>query len=204
MAFFALPDVKPPAEGTETPFHGLDMTQFDALICDRGSGVQRAGRAEQRQHERRASVLGVRDAVHRRHVRAPEGRVSRASTPYKTAYTDLRRRVPAEGQGRVVQLPRPRRAAPELGRVEPRRPVPAPRGQGLPDAHVARRSTAPRGTPTASATASASNRQLAARTMLLRARQESYLDRSEQPARVPRGSQRRRRRRVPAARYLSR
>jgi hypothetical protein len=32
MAFFALPDVKPPAGGTVTPFHGLDMTQFDALM----------------------------------------------------------------------------------------------------------------------------------------------------------------------------
>ena len=32
MAFFALPDVKPPASGKLTPFHGLDMTQFDALI----------------------------------------------------------------------------------------------------------------------------------------------------------------------------
>ena len=32
MAFFALPDVMPPADGLKTPFHGLDMTQFDALI----------------------------------------------------------------------------------------------------------------------------------------------------------------------------
>ena len=31
MAFFALPDVMPPAEGHRTPFHGLDMTQFDEL-----------------------------------------------------------------------------------------------------------------------------------------------------------------------------
>ena len=32
MAFFALPDVLPPAGGNKTPFHGLDSTQFDALI----------------------------------------------------------------------------------------------------------------------------------------------------------------------------
>ncbi|MBL0214647.1 MAG: hypothetical protein IPQ07_12250 [Myxococcales bacterium] len=32
MAFFALPDVAPPAEGKKTPFHGLDMTQFDSMI----------------------------------------------------------------------------------------------------------------------------------------------------------------------------
>jgi hypothetical protein len=32
MAFFALPDVMPPAEGMKTPFHGLDESQFDALI----------------------------------------------------------------------------------------------------------------------------------------------------------------------------
>ncbi len=32
MVFFALPDVLPPAEGKATPFHGLDMTQFDALM----------------------------------------------------------------------------------------------------------------------------------------------------------------------------
>ncbi len=31
MAFFALPDVKPPADGVTTPFHGLDMDQFSAL-----------------------------------------------------------------------------------------------------------------------------------------------------------------------------
>lgn len=31
MAFFALPDVKPPADGLTTPFHGLDATQFDAI-----------------------------------------------------------------------------------------------------------------------------------------------------------------------------
>ncbi len=32
MAFFALPDVAPPEGGTLTPFHGLDMDQFDALM----------------------------------------------------------------------------------------------------------------------------------------------------------------------------
>ena len=32
MAFFALPDVLPPADGQKTPFHGLDMTQFQSLI----------------------------------------------------------------------------------------------------------------------------------------------------------------------------
>jgi hypothetical protein len=32
MAFFALPDVMPPAEGKTTPFHGLDMDQFSSLI----------------------------------------------------------------------------------------------------------------------------------------------------------------------------
>ncbi|HEY5951607.1 MAG TPA: hypothetical protein VIV40_39205, partial [Kofleriaceae bacterium] len=32
MAFFALPDVLPPQGGKQTPFHGLDMTQFDDLI----------------------------------------------------------------------------------------------------------------------------------------------------------------------------
>jgi hypothetical protein len=32
MAFFAIPDVMPPADGKKTPFHGLDMTQFDALM----------------------------------------------------------------------------------------------------------------------------------------------------------------------------
>ncbi|HEY4180524.1 MAG TPA: hypothetical protein VGM90_26955 [Kofleriaceae bacterium] len=32
MAFFALPDVMPPAEGNKTPFHGLDMDQFSALM----------------------------------------------------------------------------------------------------------------------------------------------------------------------------
>ena len=32
MAFFALPDVRPPADGTTTPFHGLDMDQFQTLI----------------------------------------------------------------------------------------------------------------------------------------------------------------------------
>lgn len=32
MAFFALPDVEPPAGGITTPFHGLDMDQFDALM----------------------------------------------------------------------------------------------------------------------------------------------------------------------------
>jgi hypothetical protein len=32
MAFFALPDVQPPEGGHVTPFHGLDMTQFDALM----------------------------------------------------------------------------------------------------------------------------------------------------------------------------
>ncbi|HEU0032779.1 MAG TPA: hypothetical protein VFQ53_19240 [Kofleriaceae bacterium] len=31
MIFFALPDVKPPEGGKLTPFHGLDMDQFDAL-----------------------------------------------------------------------------------------------------------------------------------------------------------------------------
>ena len=31
MVFFALPDVAPPADGKLTPFHGLDMDQFDAL-----------------------------------------------------------------------------------------------------------------------------------------------------------------------------
>lgn len=33
MIFFALPDVAPPADGVKTPFHGLDMTQFDALMA---------------------------------------------------------------------------------------------------------------------------------------------------------------------------
>jgi len=33
MSFFALPDVAPPADGVKTPFHGLDMTQFDALMA---------------------------------------------------------------------------------------------------------------------------------------------------------------------------
>jgi len=32
MAFFALPDVAPPADGKLTPFHGLGMNQFDALM----------------------------------------------------------------------------------------------------------------------------------------------------------------------------
>lgn len=32
MAFFALPDVLPPDGGKLTPFHGLDMDQFDALM----------------------------------------------------------------------------------------------------------------------------------------------------------------------------
>ncbi|HEX5058404.1 MAG TPA: hypothetical protein VFV99_03545, partial [Kofleriaceae bacterium] len=32
MAFFALPEVLPPADGTSTPFHGLDMNQFDTLM----------------------------------------------------------------------------------------------------------------------------------------------------------------------------
>ena len=32
MAFFALPGVLPPEGGTQTPFHGLDMAQFDALM----------------------------------------------------------------------------------------------------------------------------------------------------------------------------
>jgi hypothetical protein len=32
MAFFALPDVLPPEGGKLTPFHGLDMSQFDALM----------------------------------------------------------------------------------------------------------------------------------------------------------------------------
>ena len=32
MAFFALPDVMPPADGVKTPFHGLDMDQFNALM----------------------------------------------------------------------------------------------------------------------------------------------------------------------------
>jgi len=31
MVFFALPDIKPPADGHLTPFHGLDMSQFDTL-----------------------------------------------------------------------------------------------------------------------------------------------------------------------------
>jgi hypothetical protein len=31
MIFFALPDVLPPEQGKLTPFHGLDMEQFDAL-----------------------------------------------------------------------------------------------------------------------------------------------------------------------------
>ncbi len=32
MAFFALPDIAPPADGKKTPFHGLDMNQFQSLI----------------------------------------------------------------------------------------------------------------------------------------------------------------------------
>jgi hypothetical protein len=32
MAFFALPDVMPPTEGKTTPFHGLDMTDFQTLM----------------------------------------------------------------------------------------------------------------------------------------------------------------------------
>ena len=32
MAFFALPDVKPPADGLVTPFHGLDMDQFASIM----------------------------------------------------------------------------------------------------------------------------------------------------------------------------
>jgi len=32
MAFFALPDVMPPADGLKTPFHGLDMDQFNTLM----------------------------------------------------------------------------------------------------------------------------------------------------------------------------
>lgn len=32
MAFFALPDVAPPADGLVTPFHGLDMDQFAAIM----------------------------------------------------------------------------------------------------------------------------------------------------------------------------
>ena len=32
MAFFALPDVMPPMDGHKTPFHGLDMTQFQSLM----------------------------------------------------------------------------------------------------------------------------------------------------------------------------
>ncbi|HEY5924556.1 MAG TPA: hypothetical protein VIV11_22915 [Kofleriaceae bacterium] len=32
MIFFALPDVAPPEGGKPTPFHGLDMDQFDALM----------------------------------------------------------------------------------------------------------------------------------------------------------------------------
>jgi hypothetical protein len=32
MTFFALPDVLPPAGGLQTPFHGLDMDQFEALM----------------------------------------------------------------------------------------------------------------------------------------------------------------------------
>ncbi len=31
MVFFAMPDVLPPADGHTTPFHGLDMDQFDTL-----------------------------------------------------------------------------------------------------------------------------------------------------------------------------
>ncbi len=31
MIFFAMPEVAPPADGKLTPFHGLDMTQFDEL-----------------------------------------------------------------------------------------------------------------------------------------------------------------------------
>jgi hypothetical protein len=49
MAFFALPDVRPPTEGLTTPFHGLDMDQFsllasvedqifDALVSENGGG----------------------------------------------------------------------------------------------------------------------------------------------------------------------
>jgi hypothetical protein len=32
MAFFAMPDIAPPADGKTTPFQGLDMDQFDALM----------------------------------------------------------------------------------------------------------------------------------------------------------------------------
>jgi len=32
MIFFALPEVAPPADGVKTPFHGLDMDQFDDLM----------------------------------------------------------------------------------------------------------------------------------------------------------------------------
>jgi len=32
MVFFALPDVAPPTGGKVTPFHGLDMNQFDAMM----------------------------------------------------------------------------------------------------------------------------------------------------------------------------
>lgn len=32
MVFFAMPDVLPPADGHATPFHGLDMDQFGALM----------------------------------------------------------------------------------------------------------------------------------------------------------------------------
>ena len=32
MVFFALPDVAPPADGLKTPFHGLDMDQFNAIM----------------------------------------------------------------------------------------------------------------------------------------------------------------------------
>ena len=86
MAFFALPDVLPPAEGHKTPFHGLDMTQFDTMISieDQVFNQLVVNNSNSTNGVRPFSVCETKfivDTYVRPHVAYP------GFTTYKTAYT---------------------------------------------------------------------------------------------------------------------
>ena len=169
------PTCMPPADGLKTPFHGLDMTQFDALIEHRGPGLQHARPAQQQRHERCAPVLGLRDALHHRDVRSPARRVPRlrSRTRPRTRPTPraARRRTKTSGTTSAASVVCARagssRTSPTASSAAWRRTARTRRRRGRPSA---RKWNADR-----LGYRQRKNKELAARTMFYAPADEAYL-----------------------------
>ena len=174
MAFFALPDVLPPADGVKTPFHGLDMTQFDDLMSIEDQVYNQLVQINNNDTNgvRPFSVCETRFIIEtyvRPHVAFP------GFAPYKTAYTTAAASCPQKDKDEWYNFR-------GLGGLRP-----SWIESNLADRFLRRQAKNCK-SPTAAQAADCAtwetdrlgyrqlrNRQLAARTMFYAAGQESYL-----------------------------